>query len=495
MLPPSVSKLFLGTILVFVVVHAWIAFGYTPAVSDTNRYAMYAFMMDKAERNGRTPYDEYESSQRATSRAHGLPTPRADEMTVEYPPLALAMLRAPLAFVDRDAGGMRGRIQRDWDDWTRGFRGLYFFAHASVLLGMAVWQRRRGAACTFGLAVSTLAGLALLYVLYDRLDLALGLVLLGALAALLSGHRYLALAMLAVAVNLKLVPIFLLPLFVIGALPATALTQGLPNRSSLPAAARATAGFAATGLAMFLPFRLAWGPRVWDFLAYHGQRGFQIESTWSSVLLLAARFGYPARVERGYGADELAGPGSATLAKASVVVVLGLVLVAYAVLGWALRRSRSAHETVPASRRTLAEEQPQLFVWGSVAVLAAAMVAAKVFSPQYLCWFLPLLILIDRPGRARDTIPFVVLLAACGLTALVFPVLWHEVIRGSLRDGKTISLLPTLPATLLMLTRNVLWIGFAGLALRQAWALRAPAPAAPPPSPSPARRRRRHRRR
>jgi hypothetical protein len=491
----TIPRLLVITILVFLAAHAAIAFAYRPHLSDTDLYASYAFVFDDAQRVGRSPYDHYELQRRLANQARGQAAPRADEVTVEYPPLALELLRAPLAFVARDAVGTRGRGVNDTADWTSGFRCLYFLLHAAVIVAAVAWLRRRGFACGWGLAVGTAAGVILICVLYDRLDLCLGLALLGALGALLTGHRYLAMAALAVAVNLKLVPIFLLPLFVLGALPATVLTKGILSRRSLRAGFWAVAAFAATGLATFLPFRVAWGPRVLDFLAYHGQRGFQIESTWSSILLLAARLGYPAQVVHVYGADEVVGPGTATLAKASVVVVVALVLAAYGCLWRALKRSPPAAAAVPAAPLTLAEQRPQVFVWGSFAVLAAAMTASKVFSPQYLCWFLPALLLTQRPGRGREGLPFAVFLLACGLTTMVYPVLWNEVFRATMRHGQLTISLPTLRATLLMLGRNATWIAFGVLAVLQMRTARPVAEAPAAPRLSQPRQRRRQRRR
>jgi hypothetical protein len=496
MLQGTARKALAATIVVFLAVHAWIAFGYQPKMSDTALYATYAFVLEAAARKGQSPYDSYEESHRSSNRAHNRPPPRFDEVTIEYPPLALQMLRAPLAFLKNPSEVSVVR-QKDIDDWTEGFRRLYFFAHAVIIVAAVLWLRRRGYPCTWGLAVATIAGAVLMYVLYDRLDLWLGLLLLGMLSALVTGHRNLAMIALAAAVNLKLVPAFLVPLAVLGALPAAAFANGPFSRASLRAAARALGVFAASGLAMFLPFRLAWGPRVWDFLAYHGKRGFQIESIWSSVLLLAAQFGYPARVDHVFGADEVIGPGTPTLAKVSVLVVLGLVLIVYVVAWRSLGRRppSESDESAPTSRLTLAEQRPQLFVWASLAILSAAMATSKVFSPQYLCWFLPVLLLVEPPRRLREAVPSAVFLVVCGLTTLVYPILWTEVFRAIIQQGKIVIFLPTLRAILLMLTRNMIWLGFSAIALVQLRSAKAVVEALPEPhgpkSRGPRRRKRR----
>jgi hypothetical protein len=386
---------------------------------------------------------------------------------------------------------MRGIGKNDIADWQRGYRILYFLAHGAALTGLAWWLWRQKIGSSWGIAVGTIAGSVLAYVLYDRLDLWLGLVILGALSALITGHRYVALTLLAVAVNLKLVPIFLLPLFVVGALPGSAFSDGLRSRRMRRIGLRAGLVFMAAGLAVFLPFRLMWGPRVWDFLAYHSQRGFQLESTWSSVLLVAAQLGYPAQVTHIFGAEEVVGPGVAMLAKVSILVVLAVVGMAYGLL-WRTLRNRHAEDS--ASEGTLAQRNPQLFVWGAFAVLALAMAGSKVFSPQYLCWFLPSLLLVERPRDRYAVVPLVIFLLVCGLTTAVFPGLWNEAVRVSgIAQGKPIFLLPTLRVTFIILARNLVWGAFCVFAIIQLRAARPMVETATVPDTSPIRRRRHHR--
>jgi len=222
--PPIVVLLF------FLVAHAWIAFGFKPDMSDTRLYSIYAFVTSNARLAGQSPYDYYEGVKRHIGKGYKGSALQPDEVTIEYPPLALEIMRAPLLFVAKDASGMRGMGKNDIADWQRGYRLLYFLAHGAVLAGLALWLGRRKMGSSWGIAVGTVAGIVMAYVLYDRLDLWLGLVLLGSLSALITGHRYVAMTLLAVAVSLKLVPIFLLPLFLLGVLPGTTFSDGFGMR-------------------------------------------------------------------------------------------------------------------------------------------------------------------------------------------------------------------------------------------------------------------------
>jgi len=116
---------------------------------------------------------------------------------------------------------------------------------------------------------------------------------------------------------------------------------------------------------------------------------------------------------------------------------------------------------------------PQLFVWATFAVLTMAMAGSKVFSPQYLCWFLPAFLLVEPPCGWRAALAPLVFLLTCFLTTLVFPVLWGEVVR-PISAEQNLFALPTLRVTLLLVGRNLLWVGFGVLAVlhmqRRGWA-------------------------
>jgi hypothetical protein len=485
----KVSRPGVAVLALFLVSHTWLALAYLPKASDALLYSLYAFVIKDAARLGRSPYDHFEASKRQAAQGAGMPPPRSDQVTLEYPPLALGLMLAPLPFVPKNAAGIPGIEQNDASDWRHGFRLLYFSVHALVVGGMVWWLSRRKFPWYVGLFVSTLSGIVLGYVLYDRLDLWLGLAVAGGLAALVTGHRYVALALLAVAVNFKLVPVVLLPLFVLGTLPASVLAEGFVNRRALKVCVVGCTAFVAACIAVFLPFRLMWGSRVWDFLSHHSQRGFQIESTWSSLLLLAGHLGYPIRMAHSFGANGLEGPGLSFLSKASSLVALAIVGLAYWLILRALMRRRAEAAVQATHGQTLAGSHPQLFVWGAFAVVAFAIASSKVFSPQYLCWFLPCFLLVEPPRDARAAAPLAVFLLVCGLTTIVFPVLWSEVVRPVSLVENTPVLLPTVRVTLVMLARNLLWIGFCALAIIQLRRTALPLLTAPPPPPSRTRKR------
>src|SRR5205823_670553 len=94
------------------------------------------------------------------------------------------------------------------------------------------------------------------------------------------------------------------------------------------------------------------------------------------------------------------GPATAVSEASAVIGVIALLMI------W-LRFLRSS-----ASDRDL--------ILAGAASVAVAIAFAKVFSPQYLLWLAPLVVVI--PGRRRAALAG--LFAACALTAWVFPTHW-----------------------------------------------------------------------
>jgi hypothetical protein len=199
-----------------------------------------------------------------------------------------------------------------------------------------------------------------------------------------------------VAIALKLFPVLLIPLLLLEAwrrrVGAGVIAAGL-------AAAVAVVG------ASFLPALAAGaGKASLSFLGYQGERGLQIESSYAGVLLLLHRI-LPFEVahEASHHAHDLAGP----VADAFAVASRGLVPVGVLAVTWlAWRRGLGC-------------------VRGCAAVIAAALLLGNVFSPQFMLWLVPLAAAtVAHPLDRRA----VLLVAAAGLTSLVFPALYPALV-------------------------------------------------------------------
>lgn len=159
---------------------------------------------------------------------------------------------------------------------------------------------------------------------------------------------------------------------------------------------RIVIAFALVALACFGVFTVvAFGGIGFSYWS-QARRQLQIESLGASLLLVADQLGlYEARIVAG-------APGSIDLAGtvADVVAALSTLVQVSAVLGvtWLYLRGRESEERL---------------LTAYVAAVAAFLIFAKVLSPQYLVWLVPLVPLV---GGWRGRAATATLLAALGLT-------------------------------------------------------------------------------
>jgi uncharacterized membrane protein len=278
------------------------------------------------------------------------------DFAVEYPPGALPAFIVP-AFVGTYASMFA---------WLMAVCGL-----ALVIVVASI----RPAAAYYVALAPLLAGSLIL----SRFDLWPALLLVGAVALLLSDRHRLGWALLGAAVAAKLWPLAVVPLALVWSWRRGRAWSAL-------------AGAAIVVLA-FAPF-LAIAPRgTWDSLAGQASRPLQIESLGAAFYTV---FGHP-RVISTHGSQNIAGHGAAG-------TVLALVEAAAIVGLWI------AFVRGPVTRDRLLRY---------VAACVSAFVAFdKVLSPQYLLWLIPLVPLVrGRRGLAATG----VLTLACILTQVWFP--------------------------------------------------------------------------
>jgi hypothetical protein len=235
-----------------------------------------------------------------------------------------------------------------------------------------------------------LAPLALGSVTLSRFDLWPAALTAAALATLLSERFGVSAVLLGTAFAAKLWPAVLVPFVVVW----------LARNYGPQLAARWSAGVAAVAAAWFLPFTILSPSGVGH--AFHAQFGrpVQLESLASAVLIaIHDLFGKPIHQVDSFGSQNLGGWGAHTAA--TITTVLGvLALVAI----WTLF-VRSAATT------------PDLLAYCAAAV-AALLAFGKVFSPQFLIWLIPLVV-IARGARGLVAIPIFFLTLV--LTQLWFP--------------------------------------------------------------------------
>ncbi|WP_328428310.1 glycosyltransferase family 87 protein [Streptomyces sp. NBC_00443] len=338
-----------------------------------------------------------------------------DDVTWQYPPAAaLPILSPALVF---------------WLDYTSAFFVLAFTADLVVLLLLLYAGMRPGR--TPAGAWVWVAGVPLLGpTVYARYDVMVTAV---AVAALLAGARHPRLmgTLTAFAAMLKVWPVLLL---------VAARRRGAWLSAAL------TAGAIAVLFAVAMPGAFA-------FLTFQRDRGTEVESLGALVFHVARQYGWDGQVLLNYGSVEFLGP------YVDVVSTAALLLSGLA-FGWLLLWRLRARRFAP---HTLADA-------ALVAVLMF-VTTSRVISPQYLVWLVGLaaVCLCFRDSGMR--LPVGLVLAACFVTVLEFPVWFAHVVAS---DG--------LGVTLLFL-RNGLLVLATLLAARELWRSTVTRPA---PAPVPA---------
>ena len=286
------------------------------------------------------------------------------DFTVEYPPFALPAFVAP-ALVTSTA-----------PDYLFAFKLLMALLGVVVLLAtgysLGRLQATRTATLT-GLGLIAFAPLLLGHVFLNRYDLWPAALVALAVAGYLSGRDAIASGFLAASFAAKIFTAAMLPLAA-----GRVLQTGGPRSLG-----RSAAVFTAVCLAIFSPFLVtSFGGLGFSYWT-QASRELHGESLPGSVLLALDTIGV-------YGARIVAGdPGSLDLAGRlpSSFATLTTILAACAI-AWVWY----------ACRRSLASDA--VLVIGMTAAALAFLAFAKVISPQFLTWLLPLVPLVaGRAGR------------------------------------------------------------------------------------------------
>jgi hypothetical protein len=191
--------------------------------------------------------------------------------------------------------------------------------------------------------------------------------------------------------------------------------------------------FFAVSALFFVPALVFGGGGFVGSFSYHADRGLQVESVASSVLMALGRV---EGVVFEFGAFEARGPGTGLAAGLSLPVTVVLLLVT----GLAMWR-----------RHRLQGLDGAQFPRYAAALILAFMLGSKVLSPQYEIWLLPLAPLCA--GGLTGAGFCLLFLASCLTTTQVFPIHYADLL----------NLRP--PGPQLLLLRNTLLVALWALLL------------------------------
>jgi hypothetical protein len=433
--------------------------------TDVNLYARYAAEYQAAGRRGESFYDLHrrrvEKEMQRTSAVRA--AVHSEYKSVEYPPLAVTLMAVPAWLIDDpfEEEFPTARQPRYAQAYTWLMAGLDAAVLALVVfLVCKLYPGTSGFDNFERCLVYVVCTWPLYGVLYARLDLGVAFLVTASLALLVSRlHWSWALAVLAVAIHFKLMPVVLAPLWILASLPLAVLQRSW--RAVVGGVALRTGVLAGFGLALLAPFYVWHGPAVFEFLAYHKERGLEIESTWASLLLPARQFGYAWEVYHSHGSVNVRSAWEPFLLTLATPVLAGLLAAATGLFAAAVWRRRGEVRTECC---TIAQRWPRLVATFALLLLLISIVANKVFSPQYLLWVLPFVPLVDFSPRGRRWF-FAAMLAVCLLTMRIFPdcfvgeIVWvagHD-------DGRVIFDGPTAYGAFLLVARNGLCAALTGV--------------------------------
>jgi uncharacterized membrane protein len=276
---------------------------------------------------------------------------------MEYPPGALAVFLPPAA-----APG----------HYNAAFKVLMALCGIATLFLVALLLVRLGASRArlyAGVALFALSPIALGPISLNTYDAWPALLVLAALVSLVAGLPAVSFALLGLAFAAKVYPLVVVP-------PALVFVWRTMGRRG---AIRAGAAFVFSVAVVVGPFLVLAPHGLAQSFRAQAERGLQVESLGGSLLAVADRLGlYSATVVHRTGhaiSYELTGSLPDALAALSSAAQIGVVLL----VAWLYVRRR---------------DDPARLAYAFAAAVAGFLAFTRFFSPQYLAWVVPLVVLL-----------------------------------------------------------------------------------------------------
>jgi uncharacterized membrane protein len=312
------------------------------------------------------------------------------DFILEYPPFALFFFILPRLFTS-NLGIYTVAFQMEV--FLFDLLGLYMIYRIAQYQGKSPWKM---------LTVYTVAILAIGPFIAETYDIFPAIIVLLALYYFWMGKHKTSWGILAVGALTKIYPVTLAPIF---------LFYYVRNHQYK----RIWSGilvFAASSLAIIIPFLAISPSSLLSLINYHVQRGLQLETVYSSFLLIVGKFSSTSpQVAYGAGSWNVTGPLADSLAVISTFVMAFLLLMSY----WFI------YSRIKTGKSQLIEMSTCFLL-----VIAVVLITSKVLSPQHLIWLFPLLPLLS--GRQRYAI-WAVFVVIGALTYYIFPLHFTELVN------------------------------------------------------------------
>jgi uncharacterized membrane protein len=261
--------------------------------------------------------------------------------------------------------------------------------------------RRLGTAPWKSLTVYTAAILAMGPITALQFDIIPAIMVLLALYFFLLGKHKTSWALIALGTMTKIYPVVVAPVLLIYYFRSREYEK---IRSGIIT-------FGSVCLMIMLPFLVLSPSSLLNLYSYHAQRGIQLESIYSSFLLVANKLGFiSAQPYFSFGSWNVVGSIENIIAGLSTYLLIILLLLAY----WFIYR-----QTEKGKR-----DVSQLGAFFLLAIIIV-MITSKILSPQYVIWLIPFLPLLVVRWRFAIWAVFV---AIGGLTYYIFPGHYYRLV-------------------------------------------------------------------
>ncbi|WP_125615057.1 glycosyltransferase 87 family protein [Specibacter cremeus] len=161
------------------------------------------------------------------------------------------------------------------------------------------------------------------------------------------------------------------------------------------------------------------GAHLLDFAVNQGERGMQLEATFSTPWVWLSVFGAGGSHiadNVAINSSEVYGPGVVVAAKLMQPLLVLAALAGAVLMVWALRRGA---------------EREELVLEGALLMVTAFIVFNKVGSPQFIVWLVPVVVAGLAHDWARWKVPAALLMGIAVTTFVIYPLFYTPLIHAN----------------------------------------------------------------
>tara|TARA_Y100000991_G_C21954731_1_gene341510 strand:+ start:166 stop:1626 length:1461 start_codon:yes stop_codon:yes gene_type:complete len=428
---------------------------------DVKTYALYSYFWQIGEKTKKSPYtiyNKYILKKIKHAKSESSKEKLSHRQHIEYPPLAVFFTLIPGYFIN-NLSKKKNNFSFFLKKYYLNYRLLMFFIEIIMffiflfLLFRLVPHKSIYAHILYFISIT----LTLSVVSYDRLDLVLAFFIMASLASLLLLKSvFLFFLFLAFAINFKLSPVVLLPLWVFGSLPYSKVRRLLFEKQYHSIIFQSVVqGLYILFLCTLVtfPFYIKYGLDGFRFFAYHSERPVQIESFYSSLLSMLAVFGYPTSSGMSFGSVNIYSNLSQAFVDFTPIVMILVSFFTTFLIPYCAYKNKFFFQKLDNKSKSIAEVFPSQFISLAVITIMGSIISFKVFSPQYILWFIALTPLCFYRSHNSFLLGLFLCLVFSSLSTYIFPFIYKKHIVNY-------GLGPSFYGASVLALRNILFFSF-----------------------------------